>query len=210
MCDTAIPMVDKPAKELSVLDFGAGPGLAAQLIAPSVKSVMCLDIAEPMVAKCKERAEAAGVRNLEAVVMDFSSAEQLEGRTFDIIYISMVLHHMPDIGHWFTEMRKLLAPGGVIAVYDINATPESTALMKTVASRGEGKHGIHHHGFTEASIGDRFGDAGLSVTSFTPEIEVLEYTAEDAEPSSDGHGHDHGHEAQNTRIRIFAAMGRDV
>lgn len=61
-------------KKDTVLDVGCGPGRISVLMAQRAKSVTSLDQSVKMLAHCKRRAEAAGVKNLKAVQMDWSDA----------------------------------------------------------------------------------------------------------------------------------------
>ncbi|MDY0073073.1 MAG: methyltransferase domain-containing protein [Thauera sp.] len=55
-----------------------------------------------------------------------SKAEELSGRTFDFIYATEVLEHVPDPAGFLRELRSFLAPGGVLLL----TTPRSGAVSR--------------------------------------------------------------------------------
>ena len=61
--------------EDTVLDIGCGPGRISVLIAPRVKSVTSIDVAEKMMAYCRSNAQAAGVENVRVLSLDWTDEE---------------------------------------------------------------------------------------------------------------------------------------
>jgi SAM-dependent methyltransferase len=61
-------------KKDTVLDIGCGPGRISVPMAQRAKSVTSLDQSSKMLAHCKRNAEAAGVKNLKLLQLDWSDA----------------------------------------------------------------------------------------------------------------------------------------
>lgn len=105
-----------------VLDVACGTGLpalvAARRVAPGGQ-VTGIDLAPEMLAAARRRARADGLDNIEFVEMD---AERLQFRddSFDAVTCATALMFFPDAVGALREMRRVLRPGGrlAIAVWD--------------------------------------------------------------------------------------------
>jgi SAM-dependent methyltransferase len=104
-----------------VLDLGSGAGtdslIAAQMVAPD-GTVTGLDMTPQMLAKARAAAAAMGVANAEFVA---GEAEQLPfpGSTFDVVISNGVIDLIPDKDAVFSELHRVLAPGGRIQLADV-------------------------------------------------------------------------------------------
>jgi SAM-dependent methyltransferase len=106
-----------PARGEHVLDVGCGCGETALALAERVGpkgSVLGVDLSEPMLARARERAAAAGVRHLELVAADAQTAALGEAR-FDAAFsrFGVMFFSAPELA--FANVRKALRPGGRIA-----------------------------------------------------------------------------------------------
>ena len=90
-----------------VLDVGAGPGTLTLLAAPRVEHVTAIDFAAGMLEQLAARAIRAGVRNVEAMVMDAQSLE-LPDQGYDAVFCMFV----PDRPRALGELHRVLRPGG--------------------------------------------------------------------------------------------------
>jgi ubiquinone/menaquinone biosynthesis C-methylase UbiE len=103
---------------LEVLDVGSGRGAsavpAARLVGPGGR-VVCVDLAEKMVDQLRRDAHGLDLRNLDARVMD---AEDLvfADASFDRVLGGFFLFFLPRPGRALEEMRRVLKPGGLLAV----------------------------------------------------------------------------------------------
>jgi len=130
-----------PDKGNDILDIATGTGTiafhAADLTGPA-GSVVGIDIARGMLAKCNEKLAATNHNNLRFMYAD---AEDLPfpDNSFDRIYCSSAFfwmsHPLAALRHWF----ELLKPGGVLG---INSSPEDAFLWGGGARRALGKFGI--------------------------------------------------------------------
>jgi SAM-dependent methyltransferase len=101
----------------AVLDLAAGygePGLTAARAAGPGGRVVCADISAPMLAVARERADAAGLGNLEFVEAD---AEELAipEASFDAVLSRQGLQFLPDVAGVLARLRSFLHPGGRLA-----------------------------------------------------------------------------------------------
>lgn len=105
----------------TVLDVGAGPGTItldlARLVAPG--AVTGLDAAADVVAQAAALAVAEGVDNVEFVVGDAYALDRPEDG-YDVVHAHQVLQHLARPVDALREFRRVLAPGGVVAVRDVD------------------------------------------------------------------------------------------
>jgi ubiquinone/menaquinone biosynthesis C-methylase UbiE len=102
-----------------LLDVGCGPGtitldLAAR-VAPG--EVVGIDVADEVVAAAARAAEEAGCGNVSFTRGDAYGIEAADG-SFDVVHAHQVLQHLGDPIAALTEMRRVLRPGGLLAVRD--------------------------------------------------------------------------------------------
>ena len=105
-------------KEMGVLEFGAGTGITSFLIKDRVKEITLMDDSSEMVKVMNEKISASKATNLKAVNFNLESSVY-EDEKFDLIITQMVLHHVGDIGLIISRFRKLLNPGGYLAIADL-------------------------------------------------------------------------------------------
>jgi ubiquinone/menaquinone biosynthesis C-methylase UbiE len=104
---------------LSILDVGCGPGNITAELASRVGSgeVIGIDVAAEVIAVAKSEFESSERENLSFSVGDVYELGFSEGR-FDVVYAHQVLQHLSDPVAALAEMRRVLKPGGLLAVRD--------------------------------------------------------------------------------------------
>ena len=110
----------KPKKTDIVLDIGTGSGAVVLAIAGKVKRVIGIDISRKMLKVAREKAEAAGVYNVEFRFGSFLSPN-VEENSIDIIISTLALHHLRDEEKKksIMIMRKVLKPNGKVLIGDV-------------------------------------------------------------------------------------------
>ena len=102
-----------------LLDVGCGPGTVtgglARAVAPGL--VTGLDAAPDVLATAREHAAETGLANLEFVEGDVYDLNYPDD-TLDIVYANQLLQHLSDPVAALREMRRVLRPGGLLAVRD--------------------------------------------------------------------------------------------
>ena len=101
-----------------VLDIACGTGMPALALARRVGArgaVVATDIAPAMVEVTRRRAKEAGLDNLDVFVMDATDLRVGE-RTFDAVTCECGLMFFPEPERVVSEMRRVLAPRGRVAI----------------------------------------------------------------------------------------------
>ncbi|WP_447912135.1 class I SAM-dependent methyltransferase [Microbacterium phyllosphaerae] len=100
-----------------LLDVGAGPGSITVDFAGVVGHVTATEIDENALALSRDLAASRGLTNLDFSVEDVHSLSFADD-SFDVVHAHQVLQHVGDPVQALREMRRVTAPGGVVAVRD--------------------------------------------------------------------------------------------
>jgi ArsR family transcriptional regulator len=102
-----------------IADLGAGEGTISQMMAQRAKKVIAIDNSEKMVEFGTELARKHGIGNMEYRLGDLEDVPIRAG-TVDLAFLSQALHHARHPHRAVEEARRILKPGGRIAVLDLN------------------------------------------------------------------------------------------
>ena len=125
-----------------ILDFGGGTGLLALPLAKQAKSVTLVDISEKMLEQARLKADQQDIKNIQFLEQDLL-ANPLE-RQFDLIVVSRVLHHMPDLDVTLAMFHQHLREKGQVLIAD---------FVKTDTNR---------HGFELTELENKLAQFGFS------------------------------------------------
>lgn len=113
-------------KHKSVIDIGGGNGSDSIYYAKKGYSVTCLDNSADMLAKAKETATAQGVS--DKITFHQCDAKDIQkyfpGREFDLILCHLMLEFTTDFQTTLSNVCKLIAPGGMLSVIEMNRYSE--------------------------------------------------------------------------------------
>ena len=93
----------------SILEIGCGTGKNTVFLAQIGTHVHGLDFSEGMIAKAKEKVKAENVRFEMA---DLTKRWNCDDGAYDLIVCNLVLEHIQNLEHVFTEAARTLQPGG--------------------------------------------------------------------------------------------------
>ena len=104
----------------TVVDLGTGTGQFALAAARRFGHVTAVDVSPAMLALLRERADDAGLGNLDCVRAGFLSYQHA-GPPADGVYTRHALHQLPDF--WkalaLDRIARMLRPGGVLRLRDL-------------------------------------------------------------------------------------------
>lgn len=101
----------------SILELGCGTGKNTVFLAQIGTRVHALDFSEGMIQKAKEKVNAENVR---FEVADLTKHWHCEDNAYDLITCNLVLEHIEDLSHIFTEAARVLRAGGRFFVNELH------------------------------------------------------------------------------------------
>lgn len=134
----------------TVLDFGAGTGLLTERIAPRVAGVIAVDVSAAMLAQLAAKSELQG--RVETLCQNLLDAPL--DRRVDLVVSAMAMHHVEDTARLLTTLHDHLAPGGRIALADLDREPGDFHPPAV--------EGLFHHGFDRTALADGLRAAGFA------------------------------------------------
>lgn len=129
--------------------------------------VIGLDISDKMVEEYNNKAERTGYSDKMSAqtgdILAESASTELSGPeffNFDVLLVSMALHHFDDPGRTLKCLGERLKKGGVCVIVDI--VPEADGSHQHFG-HDETADTVKTHGFTLEQMKGLFADAGMAV-----------------------------------------------
>lgn len=121
------------------VDLGAGPADIDIRLALAVPgwSLSAVDAAPAMLDIARRFIMRAGLTDRIKLVLADAKATGLDSGAFDVVFSNSIVHHVADAAGFWTEVRRLAAPGAVVLIRDL-ARPASEALARDIVARYAG------------------------------------------------------------------------
>lgn len=148
--------------DYNALEFGCGTGLVGLYLSDRFRHITLVDSSEGMIKVLEQKLENAGIKNMEAVVCDFSSGSEsismkIQQEAYDVIYTSMAIHHVKDIEALLDTFFSLLKHGGHLCIVDLDKDDGSFHRLE------EGFDG--HNGFDQCALRSILERSGFTMVS---------------------------------------------
>ncbi len=138
-----------PLRGRRALEYGAGTGLLSMELLGELGSLVAIDISEGMLEAFRQKT--LGRPSVKVVAHDLSR-EDLDEAPFDLIFSAMTLHHVQGVEELLVRFRRMLLPGGHLAIAD---------LEEEDGSFHEDPHSYFHAGFEPAQLARALERAGF-------------------------------------------------
>ena len=112
---SVVEALGRPAAGARALDFGCGVGRLTRALGQRYETAVGVDISEAMIAQARRLNEA--FPRCEFRVNAAPDLGQFETSSFDFVYSSIVLQHLPsaaDVARYVTEFLRVARPGGLV------------------------------------------------------------------------------------------------
>ncbi len=165
---------------MRLLDAGCGPGTVTAGLARAVSpgEVIGLDAAPGVLEHARAHASEEALENISFVAGDVYQLEFADAE-FDVVYANQLLQHLTDPVRAITEMRRLLRPGGLLAVRDADyATMSPYPKFPEFADWNRLYHEVAYRNNAEPDAGRNMPAwvraAGFGDTEIHPNVVAME------------------------------------
>lgn len=99
------------------LEIGCGTGKNTAWLISKAKTITAVDLSEEMLAKAKEKLHANTVEFIQA---DITATWTFAATQFELVTFSLVLEHIQNLDHIFSEAAKALVSGGYVYIGELH------------------------------------------------------------------------------------------
>lgn len=144
----------------TVLEVAAGTCVCGRSFAPFVQTVVCLDATLPMLQIGQQEADSHHLNNM-VFVKGYAEELPFLYNSFDIVFSRLAFHHFTNVNLVFSEMARVLKPGGKLVMIDMEAAAEE---LRCIEDEIETLRDISHvKNMSKAEMTDLFTVNGLSI-----------------------------------------------
>jgi ubiquinone/menaquinone biosynthesis C-methylase UbiE len=122
---------------MEVLEIGCGSGAFTTFVARTVDKkgrVFALDIQQEMLDQLERKLKKPGNADIENIELIRASAYELPFKKYslDLVYMIAVFQEIPDKGRTLKEIKRVLKPGGTLAISEFLVDPDYPFRTTTV------------------------------------------------------------------------------
>jgi len=135
------------------LEFGCGTGLISFNLKDKFNSINLVDTSKGMIEVLNSKIEENNIRNMRTFELDINKEHKLENESYDIIYSSMVMHHVINLEKTLKNLYSLIKKGGYLCIVDLDEDDGS------FHEEEEGFNG--HNGFNQEEFSNLLSEVGF-------------------------------------------------
>ena len=140
---------------LEVMEFGWGTGLISLNLKKKTSEGLMVDSSSKMIKELEQKLVDQNITNIQTYTGDILESDF--DRKFDIIYSSMVMHHIKDFQSVIKKLVSYLKTNGKLIIVDL--LPDNGEFHR------EHENFEGHHGFTINEMVSALTEAGLKEVS---------------------------------------------
>lgn len=140
-------------KNISVMEYGCGTGLIGFDLCSECNKMVLIDSNEEMINIIKEKIKLFKINNVTPIQLDLTK-EPYKKEKFDLIFISLTLHHIIDIEDIIKKFYNLLNDNGSLCIIDLDKE-DGSFHSNQVDFKG-------HNGFEHEEIKNVLNKTGFS------------------------------------------------
>lgn len=149
-----------PNRQDTLLEVAAGTCVCGRSFAPFVQTVVCLDATLPMLQIGKQEADNHHLNNM-VFIKGYAQELPFLDNSFDIVFSRLAFHHFTNVNLVFSEMVRVLKPGGKLVMIDMEAAEEE---LRAIEDEIETLRDISHvRNMNKVEMTDLFTVNGLSI-----------------------------------------------
>lgn len=139
------------------MEFGCGTGQVSLFLSGKFKTIYMIDSSAGMIDVLRENISRKGIKNMIPVQKDVLK-DGIELPELDVIYTLMTLHHIEELDKILEIFNKLLKPGGMVFIGD---------LEREDGSFHDHAHDFKgHHGFERDNLKLKLQEKGFRETDY--------------------------------------------
>ena len=140
--DAALLRLVRPGPRTRVLEVGSARGDTAFFLAPRAHSVVGIDASPVAVAAARAEQAERGLANVRFEEADARDLSPVPGGPFDVVLLADFVEHALDdvLVPCLESARKVLAPGGALALYTPNAAHWAELIKAAVPGLQQEDH----------------------------------------------------------------------
>lgn len=144
--------------DFKILDYGCGTGLIGFGLSNETNTVVGMDYSKGMVEKFNEKAKELNFTNINAIQHNINEQE-LPQNEFDLIAISMTLHHIKDTNMFIKKAKSALKNDGYLCINDL--------VSEDGTFHSEHKNdGVEHFGYDKDELCKLLQDNGFELIEY--------------------------------------------